>query len=216
MSFDVIAIGVAAAAALALIAWFFIGAQWNVKRAHEALSWLRDGLPLLGERTTLRWMGTTGVHLEMSEAKTPFKSVGITLLMEPRDVAPLWALTYLRGRRDAMQLRGRLRRHARVELDIFLPKTRSAQPTRKQGLPQEWPQTALADGLIVASEGARATAAVQALLPILERLSPFVRRLTIRRAAPHVELHLSAAWRGALPSGVVMQALKDIGAALLP
>ena len=164
----------------------------------------------------MSWMGTTGVHLVMNAANAPFKSVEILSLMEPRDVVPLWLLSHLQGRRDIMILRGQLRRHARVEFDLLDKKSWSGKDVLRHGIAKEWSQSTLADGLLLASEGPDATMAAQQVRARLARLSPQLRRVSVRRTVPHVEVHLLAPWRSGLASADVLKALKDMADLLLP
>lgn len=51
------------------------------------MRWLQDGLPLVGEKTTLRWLGSSVVELKIQQAKAPFRSAEILFVLEPRDLA---------------------------------------------------------------------------------------------------------------------------------
>ena len=209
-------IGVVVALTLGLTGWFFIAAQWNARRNHEALRWLRSGLPQVSERTSMNWMGTTGVRLDMSEAKEPFKSVEVLTLMEPRDVVPLWILSHLRGRRDVMIVRGNLRRHARVEFDLIKAGSWSGKDVLRRGIPKEWTQATLSDGMLLASEGPDATRSAQEIKARLAKLSPQLTRVSVRRTVPHIEMHLLSPWKGSQASPDVMKLFKAVGELLLP
>jgi hypothetical protein len=216
MNLGDIFVGAAAAFMLALTAWFFIGAQWNVKRIHDVLRWLRAGLPLLGERTTMRWLGTTGVHLGMEAANAPFKSVELMILMEPRDVVPLWLLSHLQGRRDILLVRGHLRRHARVEFDLLDKTSWSGKDALRHNIAKEWPRSTLSDGFLLASEGADATLAAQQVKAQLGRLAPNLYRIAVRRTVPHVEVYLLAPWKSGVSSTDMLKMMKEVGNLLLP
>jgi hypothetical protein len=209
LTLDQIMIGLVALLALTFTAWFFLGAQWNVKRAHAGLRWLRDGLPLLGARTTMSWMGTTGVTLLMKAANEPFKSAELLLLLEPRDVIPLWAFAHLRGRRDFMLFRGDLRRHARVEFNVMDVTSWSGQEALKHATPKEWTRTTLAGGLLLAAEGTEAAAAARQMLADLGPLAVHVRRLSLRRTVPHIEIHMITPWLSGMSSTEMFTAIKD-------
>lgn len=201
---------------LGLTAWFFLAGQWNVRRHHDALRWLRSGLPLLAERTSMHWMGTTGVRLEMSAAKEPFKNVEILTLLEARDVVPLWLLSHLQGRRDVMILRSNLRRHARVEFDLIKPKTWSGKDVLQRGIPTEWIQTTHADGMLLASEGPDATRAAQEIKTRLATLWPYLTRVSVRRTVPEVEIHLLQPWASGDSAPDVIKLFRVVGDTLLP
>ena len=62
-------------ALLALVAfvtgWFALGSAANVKRGNRALKWMQGGLKMLGDKATVRWIGTTAVDLGIAQAKAP-------------------------------------------------------------------------------------------------------------------------------------------------
>jgi hypothetical protein len=217
MSLDQIMVGLAAALALAFTAWFFLGAQWNVNRAHAGLRWLREGLPLLGPKATMRWMGTTGVTLGLNAANEPFKSAEVLFLMEPRDVIPLWLLAhFVRHRRDFMIVRGDLRRHARVEFNVLDEKSWSGKEALKNNTPREWTRTALPGGLLLAAEGPDAANAARQMLAQMGPLATRVRRVSVRRTLPHLEVHMNVPWESGVSSTDVLTIIKNSGKLLLP
>jgi hypothetical protein len=56
-------------AAVAVVAWFAAGTIWNVRTGRALLRWMQDGLPLLGERTTVRWLCSTAVETAIPQGK---------------------------------------------------------------------------------------------------------------------------------------------------
>jgi len=96
-------------AAVLVVAWFAAGSIWNVRLGRETLRWMQDGLPLLGRRTTLRWLGTTAVELVINEGEAEFAKATVVVFLEPRDVV-WWPLSRMLGRRDTLIVRGVLRR----------------------------------------------------------------------------------------------------------
>ena len=57
-------------AAVAVVAWFAAGTIWNVRTGRELMRWMQDGLPLLGSRTTVRWLGSTAVEMVIGDARS--------------------------------------------------------------------------------------------------------------------------------------------------
>ena len=57
-----------AIAAVAVVAWFAAGTIWNVRTGRELMRWMQGGLPALGERTTVRWLGSTAVEIALKTA----------------------------------------------------------------------------------------------------------------------------------------------------
>lgn len=181
------------AIALPVLAWFVAGTIWNVRQGRKLMTWMQGGLPLLGERTTVRWLGSTAVELVIRQARAPFTQVTLVVFLEPRDVPWMWALARARGRRDTVIVRGELRRVPPLDLEALLPGSWSARDARPglareewtvrapsgPGAPELWTKTPAAlpraDELLALAAGARLA----------------VRRLSARRTAPHLTLHLA-------------------------
>ena len=56
--------------AVAVVAWFSAGTIWNVRKGRELMRWMQGGLPALGHRTTVRWLGSTAVEMVIRDGKT--------------------------------------------------------------------------------------------------------------------------------------------------
>jgi hypothetical protein len=48
--------------------WFAAGSAWNVRMGKAAMRWMQDGLPRVGERTTVRWIGSISVEMVIQKA----------------------------------------------------------------------------------------------------------------------------------------------------
>ena len=75
-----------------VMVWFTIGTQRNISRGNRLLRWLSDGLPALGPRTTLRWLGSSVAELRISHPRHPYREAVVMVVLEPRDLGALWAL----------------------------------------------------------------------------------------------------------------------------
>src|SRR5215211_2091124 len=104
-------------ALLIVMLWFAFGTQRNIKRGNAVLRWLQTGLPTLGRRTTLRWLGSSAAELKLRQARDPFRQAEIVVVLEPRDVSVLWAWGRAHNRRDFLILRGELVRPPAFELE---------------------------------------------------------------------------------------------------
>jgi len=104
---------------IAIVGWFALGTHINVRKGHRFLEWLQGGLPLVGEKTTLRWLGSSVVHLQIEKAREPFRRVEVLIVLEPRDVPPLWLLSRLRGRHDLLIIRTELRSVPTQQVEIL-------------------------------------------------------------------------------------------------
>lgn len=181
---------------LVILVWFAVGTQWNVSKGQRVLRWLQGGLPLLGERTTLRWYGSSAIHMQIAKAKDPFREAEVLIILEPRDVSLLWLLARLRGRRDLMIVRGRLRRPPRFEMELADPHSWTGREALGQMRHSTWSELSLSLTPLFSSLGRRgqggkaltllyqvgeASERAPEFLNRLLQVSPSVARLSFRR-----------------------------------
>lgn len=174
---------------LFVVGWFAVGTHLNVRKGESVLQWLQDGLPLLGEKTTLRWLGSSAVELKIENAKPPFRSALVMALLEPRDVPLIWWFSRLRGRRDLFIFRGELRSSPRREFEAFEPAAWSAQGAARRVKDDQWaPVTVPAPLAAFAPQSSTdPTATIRAAT--LDSCSPV--RVAVRRGEPNLEIQ----WR---------------------
>jgi hypothetical protein len=123
---------------IAIVGWFALGTHLNVRKGHGFLEWLQEGLPLIGEKTTLRWLGSSVVHLQIEKAREPFRRVEVLIVLEPRDVPPLWLLSRLRGRRDLLIVRTELRSVPNLQVEILDRQAWSTRAVDREVQQQQW------------------------------------------------------------------------------
>jgi hypothetical protein len=183
--------GLIAIAAVAVVAWFAAGTIWNVHTGRELMRWMQGGLPALGERTTVRWLGSTAVEMVIRDGKAPFAGVTLVIFLEPRDLPWMWALGRSRGRRDTLIIRGVLQRTPSFELEALDPKSWSGRDALPR-VPREWPvrRAAVLGGVIVHHADAAALAQADALLALAQRAGLVIGRLSVRRSEPNFQLHV--------------------------
>ena len=184
--------------AILLVGWFALGTIWNVRKGGALMRWLQTGLPAVGERTTVRWLGSTAVEMVIREAKAPFEKITLVIFLEPRDMPWMWVFSRRTGRRDTLILRGELRRPPAIDLEAIDLASWSGKDASH----------ALSSGDLSLREPSRPGAlAVYGSEAALGRADPLielagkggcaVRRLSVRRTAPHLQLHVDAPGEGA-------------------
>ena len=183
--------GLIGIAAVAIVAWFAAGTIRNVHLGREALRWMQGGLPILGSRTTVRWLGSTAVELVIDQGKAEFARVAVIVFLEPRDL-PWWPLSRLRGRRDTLIVRGVLRRAPGLELEALDPASWSGRDALPR-VPREWlvRRAAAPRGVVVHHATPAALERADALLALAQRAGLAVKRLSVRRTEPNFQLHVS-------------------------
>jgi hypothetical protein len=178
--------------AVAVVAWFAAGTIWNVRKGRLLMRWMQSGLPMLGKRTTVRWLGSSAIEMMIGDGKAPFANVTLVIFLEPRDVPWMWALGRSRGRRDTLIIRGVLRRSPEVEFEALDPASWSGCDALPR-IPPEWPvrQVAGLGGLVVHYASAEALTDAEAMLGLAQHAILAVRRLSLRRTEPNFQLHVS-------------------------
>jgi hypothetical protein len=179
----------------AVMIWFTIGTQRNVSRGNRMLEWLQDGLGSLGPRTTLRWLGSSVAELKIIQPRSPYREAMVLVVLEPRDLGALWALSRRRGRRDFIVFRLSLARAPNVRADLIDPAAWTADDSRsdepepdRQG---NWTDAAGRE-ITLRHDGAVDLHRLEAHWNALSRDSGGAWRLSVRTTVPHVEVHLLA------------------------
>ena len=181
---------------IALIAvvmgWFGGGVIWNIRRGNAVLKWMQAGLPALGERTTLRWLGSSAVELAIAKARPPFRRCELALVLAPRDVPWLWLWSLARGRRDMLILRGHLVGAPRLEYEVIAPGSWTGRAALGRASLAHWGNQALGDHRFVAPKASLPVSfsSAPALLECARSVHPTVWRLAVRREFPQLELHI--------------------------
>lgn len=173
-------------AAVAIVAWFAAGTIWNVRLGRELMRWMQDGLPLLGGRTTVRWLGSTAIELVLSDPRPPFSRITLVIFLEPRDL-PWWPLARAMGRRDLLIIRGVFTREPALEFEVLETASWSERDALPR-LPRSW--STRKGELSIHYDGASALERAYALLEQAQAAALVVRRSSLRRSEPHFQLHV--------------------------
>lgn len=178
-------------ALVVVMLWFALGTQRNIRRGNQVLEWLQSGLPSLGPRTTLRWLGSSAVELKIADAHDPFDSAEAVVVLEPRDVGVLWAWARSRGRRDFLILRGRLVSPPRFEMEVGDTSGWTGRDRLKRLDTTAWNSADWGDeNVVVAHTSDADVASVRAQWERLSAVAGRAWRLSVRREHPHVEVHV--------------------------
>ncbi len=172
-----------------LVGWFAAGMFANVRKGNRVARWLQEGLPVVGEKTTLRWLGSSGVELKIQNPRKPFRNVEVFILLEPRDIPLLWGYFHARGRRDVLIVRCHSSSSPRFGLEVADPHAWSARGTQLERVRKEWASLPSPAGAHLAafSDGPSEVAG-QVLALAVECGLPLV-RLAVRDSAPQLEVH---------------------------
>ncbi|HJW90287.1 MAG TPA: hypothetical protein VJ436_06570 [Anaerolineales bacterium] len=175
-----------------VMGWFAGGVIWNIRRGNAVLKWMQAGLPALGEKTTLRWLGTSAVELGIAKAKPPFRRFELVVILEPRDVPWLWIWSHQRGRRDMLILRGQLGSAPRLEYDLVAPESWTGRSALRTAEQRKWGSQELDELRFLAPKASLPVSRQGApqLLETARRIHPHPWWLAVRREYPQLELHI--------------------------
>jgi hypothetical protein len=213
----------AASLAFALLAavmlWFAFGTQRNIRRGNDLLRWLQDGLPLLGERTTLRWLGSSVVELRIAEPEPPFREAQLLIVLEPRDLGALWALAHRRGRRDFLIVRARLARAPRFRVDLADPRSWTMGDVRHRWADEDvgvvWSGTWGGTMFEARHDPAVPIEELRGCWERLAGVSGGVWRISVSPIVPQLELHLLPPPDG-VSSRRLVEAIRDVARRVAP
>jgi hypothetical protein len=179
---------------LLVMGWFAWGTQQNIRTGNRLLTWLQGGLPILGSRTTLRWLGSSAVELGIVDPAQPFREATVVVVLEPRDVSVLWALARSSGRRDFLIVRLNLVRPPRFTMDVRDPhgwtgrQEPSAARDRGDG-DGDWHPVDGLDGMVSQASPGADEAAVRSTWHRLAGATGGMWRMTVQPVVPHLEIH---------------------------
>jgi hypothetical protein len=193
---------------IVVMLWFTFGTQRNIRKGNDLLAWLQGGLPLIGPRTTMRWLGSSAVELRIAEPNEPFRDATVVVVLEPRDVGLLWAFARFRGRRDFIIIRGNLRRPPRFSADVGDPTgwTGRMDPPADTGLRQ----TTWSEGVVAHLDANADEAIVREAWRRLDATSAGVWRFTIQPVVPHLEVHVRPPDRNAIGAEQLVSGVVDL------
>lgn len=176
-----------------VMGWFALGIIFNLRRGDAMLRWMQAGLPQIGERTTMRWLGTSVAALVIAKAKGPIRSLETLLVLAPRDVPWLWLLSSLQGRRDTLIFRAQLGTPPLVDLELVEPASWTGRSALKQAVQKGWESRPYGEMQLLAPQGLLnlAQTTLERLDQPARSLTSHYRRFALRRSSPHLELHLA-------------------------
>jgi hypothetical protein len=204
------------AAVIIVMGWFAIGVLYNLRRGEALLKWLQNGLPVIGQKTTFRWLGTSVAELVIAHAKTPFRRLETLLVLKPRDVFWMTILAFFQGREDIIIFRGQLSTAPPLDLELIDPKSWSGRAVLSQLADRKW-ESKTYQGLQLMAPAGLLDLAIQVLdgltLP-MQKLSDRYVRFSLRRDAPHLEMHMPFPAYRTLDARQYFEALRGLAQAI--
>lgn len=207
-------------AVILILGWFAIGTQWNVRKGDSVLKWLQDGLPVIGERATMKWLGSSVLELKIEKANTPFNTAETLVVFEPRDVVFLWGWARLRGRRDLFVFRSELHSEPQFEIEAIEPGAWSTGGIEKSVKKNRWRHLEAAAGAppgqlsIYCPDGDNASEALD-FVGKASRSGKKLIRLSIRRDKQTLELQYPLSQANTISAKELFSGIKRLAASLI-
>jgi len=195
---------------IVIVGWFALGTHLNVRKGHHYMEWLQDGLPLIGEKTTLRWLGSSVVQLKIEKAHQPFRRAEVLIVLEPRDVPLLWLFSRLHGRRDLLIVRTELRTAPRLQLEVFDGKGWSTRAIAREIRALNWHLQSAAGNPAFQVYSSLPGAGAGELLAEASRCPLPLVRLSVRESNNNVELQWQLPSRPATSARSVMETVQRV------
>lgn len=196
--------------------WFALGMIYNLRRGDALLKWMQGGLPLIGQRTTFRWLGTSVAEMGIGKAKRPFQRLDVLLVLKPRDVFWMTILALIQGRDDVLIFRTYLSTPPLLDLELADPKTWSGRTALSQVSARGW-ESADYHGLrLMAPKGLinLAVTTLDQLSAPMQSLSSRYVRFSLRKTAPNFEAHVPFPNPRVTDAKAYFQALSELGRAI--
>ena len=197
-----------------LLLWYGGAYLYNRRRGERLYRWIEAGLDVLGGEREAGWIGSSasGARFNIIHAAPPFRRLEITLLLDHREVLPLWLIRRLRGDQDWLIIRATLRSPRQCEVEILPPTGQIARGLRKER-EQPWAWQNEVSGMAIAYRGSGAQRHIVGLQPWLQTYGHHLHRFSWRKTDPHIQLQAKVA--GLLPMSSA-EFLADLQAALRP
>jgi hypothetical protein len=209
--------GLLIAAMAVVLLWFTFGTQANIRNGNRVLAWLQDGLGILGRRATLRWLGSSVAELKIVEPAAPFREAIVMVVLEPRDLGALWALSRSRGRRDFLLLRLSLSRSPLIAGDLVDPAAWTAghlADRSEEPLPER-PWTDGSGTSLRLHQEPGAGAGLEDAWERLRTVSGGLWRVSVRPTVPHLEIHIPLPSIEGTSSRRLLGEVRDIASGLI-
>lgn len=175
---------------LLMVAGYVWGSGVNRRLRWSLARWARTAFRDLPDGATIQTFGTSGVLIRQPRPRPDISDLQMTVLLEPREVAPLWLWSRLRGRRDLVVARIALYSPARADLEIAARASPFGQAamhalTEADG----WRVVDRGDTFTVAARRTRDPEALgKDLLRILTPVIPGLAQVSVRRGTPAVQV----------------------------
>jgi hypothetical protein len=198
---------------LILLVLSYLAGAWLSRRRSKAIGhWLQAGLGSLGGKPAWRVTRSisTGAEVMLADTARPFRQVQANYYLMTREIAPLWGIELLRGKRDLLAIRADLRATPASEFEV-LP---LHGPLRKKldqaagDAPWQWQE--MPAGLGLATQAPADARLARSVKTFLDRYGAHLERLSLRQRQPNLVLFIRLAGLEQAPSADFLRAVRNL------
>lgn len=196
--------------------WFAFGMIYNLRRGDRLLKWMQEGLPLIGQRTSFRWLGTSVAEMSIAKAKRPFQRLDALLVLKPRDVFWMTIIALIQGREDLVIFRGYLATAPLLDMELADPQKWTGRTVIRQLSRRGWEGTDYNGLRLMAPRGLVGLARenLDRLARPMQALAPRYVRFGLRKTQPNMEVHVAFPKPAERDARTYFQSLAELGRAV--
>jgi hypothetical protein len=182
-----------------LVSWYLVGNELMRRRGRALALWCKRSLDPLGGKQAVQWITLSTFRLDAEGLREPFQQASLTGLTEAWDVPMIWLANRMRGRRDMVLLRARLRRQPIWGLELYRPGSLLAADARHLAREERWSEEAVDELRLASAGGSQPRQLAESLLADLGPQRARLVRLAVRRRDTHLTLALNVPRLAELP-----------------
>ncbi len=173
-----------------LILWYVVGLYLGRRRAGALVKQIRESIQAFGGQATIRWIGRSAFRIEVDSPSSPFKKLGVSLVLEPRETFLLWLVWRCFGRRDWLMVAASVDGTVKGIFDVYHPRRRGGLDAANEVRSLGWTVEPLPGrpGLVHAAPGKEGRALAQAVLTVLRGTD--VWQVRVRHKEPQLVVSL--------------------------
>jgi hypothetical protein len=176
-----------------LLVWYVVGLHLGRRRAAQLVRQVRECVLPLDGSATIQWIGRNAFRIDITQLTGSISTLGVRVLLEPRETFLLWLIGRLGGRRDWLVVSAILGGAAGPGFQVYHPRRRGATDAAHRIRAEGWKAEPVRSrpALLAAARGADGRDLAEDLLGRLHgvevwglSLHPEEHRLTVSLALP--------------------------------
>ena len=190
-----------------LLAGYGLGRWVNRRRAQIISAWLEPGLRALGGHPVARPLNRSAFRFKVTQARSPYATLSVSVVLLSREVLPVWLLERLRRRQDVLFWHIKWRQPPKVEAEVIDANNELGRRGESVARQLGWMPGNPSGTWHVYGPSAAAMARAQAMAQLLTEQGVTFWRLAVRKEEPHLLLSMPLPEPRRTSSGQLVAAL---------